>query len=84
MLGLVAQLRPTLCDPVDYRLPGTSVHGDSPGKKTGEGCHALLQGIFPFQRIEPRSPTVQVDSFPFEPPGSPQMKLTHSIIKQLL
>ena len=23
------------------------VHGDSPGKNTGVGCHALLQGIFP-------------------------------------
>ena len=27
-------------------LPGSSVHGDSPGKNTGVGCHALLQGIF--------------------------------------
>ena len=26
-----------------------SVHGDSPGKNTGAGCHALLQGIFPTQ-----------------------------------
>ena len=26
--------------------PGSSVHGDSPGKNTGVGCHALLQGIF--------------------------------------
>ena len=28
------------------QLPGSSVHGDSPGKNTGMGCHALLQGIF--------------------------------------
>ena len=27
-------------------LPGSSVHGDSPSKNTGVGCHALLQGIF--------------------------------------
>jgi len=27
--------------------PGSSVHGDSPGKNTGVGCHAVLQGIFP-------------------------------------
>ena len=27
-------------------LPGPSVHGDSPGKDTGVGCHAILQGIF--------------------------------------
>ena len=25
------------------------VHGDSPGKNTGVGCHALFQGIFPTQ-----------------------------------
>ena len=37
----------TLFDPVDCSPPGSSVHGDSPGKNTGGGCHALLQGIFP-------------------------------------
>ena len=41
---LVAQSCPTLCNPMDYILPGSSVHGDSPGKNTGVGCHALLQG----------------------------------------
>ena len=40
---------PTLCDPVDYRPPGSSVLEDSPGKNTGVDCHALLQGIFPTQ-----------------------------------
>ena len=40
----------TLCDPMDCSPPGSSVHGiDSPGKNTGVGCHALLQGIFPTQ-----------------------------------
>ena len=34
-------------------LPGSFVHGDSPGKKTGVGCHALFQGIFPTQRSNP-------------------------------
>ena len=38
---------PTLCDPMDSSPPGSSVHGDSPGKNTGVGCHTLLQGIFP-------------------------------------
>ena len=46
MLRLAAQSCLTLCDPMDYSLPGSSVHGDSPGKNTGEDCHALLQGIF--------------------------------------
>ena len=35
---------PTLCDPMDCSPPGSSVHGDSLGKKTGVGCHFLLQG----------------------------------------
>ena len=43
------QLCPTLCDPIDYSLPGSVCPWDSPGKSTGVGCHALLQGIFTIQ-----------------------------------
>ena len=32
----------TLYNPMEYSLAGTSVHGDSPGKNTKMGCHALL------------------------------------------
>ena len=39
----------TLCYPVDHSPPGSSVHGDSPGKNTGVGCRFLLQGIFSTQ-----------------------------------
>ena len=46
---LVAQSCLILCDLMDSSPPGSSVHGDSPGKNTGVGCHALLQGIFPTQ-----------------------------------
>ena len=46
MLCLVAQSCLTLYNPMDCSLPGSSVHGDSPGKDTGVGCHALFQGIF--------------------------------------
>ena len=42
-----------LCDPTDRSLPASSVHGDSPGKNTGGGCYALLQGIFPTQVLNP-------------------------------
>ena len=31
--------------PVDYSLPGSSAHGNSPGKNTGVGCHFLLQAL---------------------------------------
>ena len=33
--------------------PGSSVHGASPGKNTGVGCHDLLQVIFPIQGANP-------------------------------
>ena len=36
---LVTQSCLTLCDPMDCSLPGSSVHGDSPGKNTGMDCH---------------------------------------------
>ena len=42
-----------LCNPMDRSPPGSSVRGDSPGKNIGEGCHALLQGIFPTQGSNP-------------------------------
>ena len=43
------QLYPTLCNPMDYSLPGSSVHGILQARITGVGCHALLQGNFPTQ-----------------------------------
>ena len=42
MLCLIAQLCLTLCDSMGYSPLGSSVHGDSPGKNTGVGWHALL------------------------------------------
>ena len=39
----------TFCNTMDFSPRGSSVHGDSPGKNTGVGCLALLQGIFPTQ-----------------------------------
>ena len=47
------QSRLTLCDPMNCSPPGSSAHGDFPGKNTGVGCHALLQGIFPTQGSNP-------------------------------
>ena len=37
----------------DCSSPGSSAHGDSPGKNNGVGCHAPLQGIFPTQGLNP-------------------------------
>ena len=62
----VAQLCPTLCDPMDY-----TIHGILQAK--------ILEWVaFPFSRgssepeIEPRSPTLQTDSLPTEPQGKPK------------
>ena len=44
--GAVLSRAPTLCNPMDCSPPHSSVHGNSPGKNTGVGCHALLKGIF--------------------------------------
>ena len=55
-------------DPMDCSLPGSSVHGDSPGKNTAVDCHALLLGTFQTPGTEPRSPELQADYSPSEPP----------------
>ena len=54
LVRLVVQL--CLCNPMDYSPPGSSVHWDTPGKNTAVGCHALLQGIFPTQGLNPGLP----------------------------
>ena len=42
MLSRVSRVQ--LCNPMDCSPPGSSVHGDFPGKNTGS--HSLFQGIF--------------------------------------
>ena len=48
-------------------MPGSSVHGNSTGKNTGVGCHALFQRSFPTQGVNPGL----LHSLPSEPPGKP-------------
>ena len=67
MLGVCAVLSPSVTS--DSETLGSSIHGDSPGKNTGVGCHALLQGIFPTQGSNPGSLALQADSLLSEPPG---------------
>ena len=44
---------PTLCDPMGYSLPGSSVREIFPSKNIGVGCHFLLQRIFLIQELNP-------------------------------
>ena len=53
---------------------------DSPGKNTGVGSHALLQGNLPDPGIEPESPALQADSLPSESPGKPYIYILYTPI----
>ena len=52
LLGLVTQSCLTLCNPADCSLPGSSLRGDSAGKKTAVGSLSLLQRIFWYYILE--------------------------------
>ena len=73
---LVAQLCPTLCDPVDCSPPGSSVCGDSPGKNTGVELEWVAisssRGIFLAQGSNQCLLHWQVDSLPLSHLGSPE------------
>ena len=70
---LAAHWRLTLCNPMDCSLPGSSVHGDSPGKNTGVGCHALLQRVFPTQRLNLGLPHCRRILYHLSHQGSPRI-----------
>ena len=57
--------------PHGLQPPDSSAHGDSPGKNTGVGCHALLQGIFPTQGLNPGLPHCKWIPYQLSYQGSP-------------
>ena len=73
VLFLVTQLCLTVCDPMDCSPPDSSVHGDSPGKNTGVGCPALLQGIFPTQGSNQGLPHCRQILYHLSHQGSPRI-----------
>ena len=59
---------------------------DSPGKNTGEGCHTLLQRIFPTQGWNPNLLCLlhwQVCFLPLAPPGKPHQKKPRSCYQNI-
>ena len=67
---------------MDCSPPGSSVHGNFPGKNTGVGCHFLLQGILPTLGVEPMSlviPALAGGIFKTTPPGKPLYHCTFQI-----
>ena len=66
-----------LYDSTDCSLPGSSAHGDSPGKNTGVVYGALLQGIFLTQGSNPRLLHLlhwQASSLSLAPPRKPSIE----------
>ena len=59
---------------------------DSPGKNTGVGCHALLQGIFPTQRsnlhVLHLTCIGRGGSLPLVPPGKPTVRSSYPQTKK--
>ena len=72
MMVLVTQSCPTLCDPTDYRLPGSSVHGILQARILEWVAIPFSPENLPNPGIKPESPALQADSLPSEPPGKPQ------------
>ena len=72
----VAQSCSTLCNPMDCRLPGSSVHGIS-WARILEWVPFLTPGDLPDPGIKPASPTSPALAgrfFNTEPPGKPNNK----------
>ena len=83
VLCLVARSCLTLCDPMDSSPPGFSVHGDSPGKNTGMGCHDFLQGIFPIQGSNPGLPHCRQILYHLSHQSSPYTYVQFSSVQSL-
>ena len=64
------QTPPDSCDPLDCSLPGSSVRGILQARIL-QWVAIPFSGDLPNPEMEPRSPTLQVDSLPSESPGKP-------------
>ena len=66
----VAQLCPTLCDPMDCSLPGSSVRGIFQARILEWVAISFTKDL-PKPVIEPRSPALEADALLSEPPRKP-------------
>ena len=77
---LIAQLCPTLCNPVDCSPPGPSVHGILQARIL-EWLPFPPPGDLPNPEIKPRLPAFKGRFFTAEPPGKPTLSLQgHQIL----
>ena len=70
---LVAQSYLTLCNNMDCSLPGSFIHGILQARILERVAISFSRDL-PNPGIEPRSPALQADSLPSEPPGKPPFR----------
>ena len=73
---------PTLFDPMDYSLPGSSVHGFPLARILQSVAMPSLQGIVATQRSNLHLLHWQTDSLPTEPLGEDPIKIRPHQISQ--
>ena len=78
----IAQSCPTLCDPVDCSLPGSSVHRIFQARVL-EWVAFPSPGDLPNSGIEPWSLALQADALTSEPPGKPLFSLWHLLFPHI-
>ena len=66
---LVTQLCPTLCNPMGVACQA-ALSVEFSRQKLWSGLSFPSPGVLPNSGIEPRSPTLQADFLPSEPPGN--------------
>ena len=79
---LVAQLYPTLCDPMDHNPPGYSVHGITQARILKQVA-TPSPGDLPDPGIKPGSPALRMDSLLSEPPQKPQQQLYEPLMETM-
>ena len=65
----ISETYPTLCDPMDCGLPGSSVHGILQVRVLEWVAMLSPPGNLPDPGVQPKSPALQADSLLTEPQG---------------
>ena len=83
MCAKLLRLCPTLCSPMDYSPPGSSVHGILQVRilewvAIPPQGHLVHPGI---ELVSLMSPALQADSLPLAPPGKPIYIYKHIFVK---
>ena len=71
----VAHSCPSLCDPMDCDLPGSSLSMGFSRQEYWSGLPFPSPGDLPDPGLEPGSPALQVDALPSEPSGEPAVPM---------